>query len=138
MGFELFIQCFQDGESAGIARADLRDAFGDYLYENKPDFWQLRYDATNSCDVYLTAEDADIGKVQGFCVNRPCADERLWDALASILTLGNVVLYFPGGQAPLVGSSGVKEHLPPDMVEALGEPVIVPSGTEIRAFVREA
>ena len=137
MGFELFIQCFQHGEPANIPRQSLRTAFGAHLTETATNRWQLHYDKANWCDIYLTVKGPDPNTVQGFCVDRPCADERLWDALASILTLGNVVLYFPGGQAPIVGSSGVKEHLPPDMVRALGDPVILTSGKEIQTCVRE-
>jgi len=71
-------------------------------------------------------------------VHRPCGDHRLWDSLASILALGDVVLFFPGAQALLVAHSGVAQHLPPDMFEAFGQPVVVTSGNEILHAIQAA
>ena len=71
-------------------------------------------------------------------ISRPCADIRLWNALAEILRLGNAVLFFPGGQHPLIAAPSVKQHLPPDMIEALGEPLIISTGAEILKQVRAA
>ena len=138
MSFDVYVQSFQNGELEGIPRERVRVAFGAYLTETEPDFWQLRYDEANSCDVSLTVHATEPSVVRGFTVHGPCADQRLWDALASILTLGDIVLYFPGGRAPLVARSSVTEQLPPDMVEALGQPVVVTSGREIQHEIHAA
>jgi hypothetical protein len=105
-------------------------AFGPFLLETAPDYWQLRYDDANTCDMDLTPHGIGQSMVQGLTVHRPCADLRLWDALASILTLGNTVLFFPGDRPPLAARRSVTEHLPSDMVEALDQPVVVTSGSE--------
>jgi hypothetical protein len=136
MSFEVFVQCFQNGEFAGIPRQCVRDAFGTHLTETAWDFWQLHYDETNSCDLHLTTPASDPSMVQGFTVHRPCADLQLWNALASVLALGDVVLYSPGGRAPLVARAGVAKQLPLRMVQALGEPVVVASGRDIQREVR--
>ena len=138
MGFDVFVQIFQNREFAGIPRQCVRDAFGAHLSEPEPNFWQLRYDDANSCDLYLTAHDSDASLVRGVTVSRPCGDQRLWDALASILALGDVVLYCPAGRAPLVAHTSVTQHLPPDMVKALGQPVVVTSGREIQHEIQAA
>ena len=138
MSFDVFVQTFRNGEFHGISRQRVRDAFGLYLTEPEPNFWQLRYDDANSCDLYLNAHDSDASLVHGFTVNRPCGDHRLWDSLAFILTLSEVVIYFPGGRAPLVAHSGVAQHLPPNMVEALGQPIVVASGREILHEIQTA
>jgi hypothetical protein len=132
VSFDVYVQSFQHGEFAGITRQRIRTAFGLHLTEAEPDFWQLRYDEANSCDLHLTADDVDPTMVRGFTIHRPCADLRLWDALASVLSSGDVVLYFPGARAPLVARASVGQHLPPDMIEALGHPVVVTSGSEIQ------
>ena len=137
MSFDVYLQSFHRGEFAGIPRQRVRDVFGEHLTETESDYWQLRYDDAKSCDLDLTAHD-DPSMVRGFTVHGPCADQRLWDALASILALGDIVLYFPGGRAPLVARSTVTEHLPPDMVESLGQPVVVTSGREIQQEIHAA
>ena len=127
----MYMQVLDEGESAGIPHDSVRDAFGAaFVAESGPERWKVFYDAQNSCDVYLSL-DAGAGMVQGLSINRPCADLRLWDALASVLALGNVVLYFPGCKAPLIANFNARQHLPLDMIEALGEPIIAASGAEI-------
>jgi len=76
--------------------------------------------ASCQCELDLTPHATDPGM------------QRLWDALASVLALGDVVLYFPGGRPRLVARGSVTQHLPPSMVEALGQPVVVTTGREIQ------
>jgi len=57
MSFDVYLQAFHRGEFAGIARQRVREVFGARLTETEPDFWQLRYDDSNSCDLYLTTHD---------------------------------------------------------------------------------
>jgi hypothetical protein len=131
MSFDIYVQSYQNGASCGIPRQRVREVFGPHLSEVQPNHWKLRYDHANSCDIDLKSDEADGTKVSDFSVHRPCGDERLWDALASVLTIGNLVLYFPGGR-PFVGRSSVIEHLPSDLIEALGQPLVVTSGGEIQ------
>jgi hypothetical protein len=69
--------------------------------------------------------------IDGFTVNRPCRDRRLWRALFQVMRMGPVVLYYPGGRSPLVALESATQMLPPDMVDALGQPRVVRSGEEI-------
>jgi len=138
MSFDVYLQSFHNGELAGIPRQCVRDAFGPHVTETGPDDWQLRYDDANSSALDLMGHDTDATMILGFTVYRPCSDQRLWDALASILASGDVVLFFPGGRAPLVARSSVVHHLPASMIEALGQPVVVTSGREIRREIHAA
>jgi hypothetical protein len=128
MSSEVYIQCFEHGKPAGMSRKPIRDAFGDFLRESEPNQWTLDYGGKNSCTVLLQLIGGDIHHLT---VERPCADKRLWDSLASILKLGNMVFYFPGDAPPLVANDSVIEHLPPDMIKALGEPVVIRNGKDI-------
>jgi hypothetical protein len=131
VSFDVYLQVFDKGEPAWISRDRVREAFGAAIVsEPELDRWKVQYDAQNSCDVYLNL-DAGAGMLQGLSINRPCGDMRLWHALASILKLGNVVLYFPDCKAPLIANLNGRRHLPLDMIEALGEPIIAGSGAEI-------
>jgi hypothetical protein len=131
MSLDVYLQVFDKGEATGIPRDSVRDAVGAvFVTETASGSWRVQYDAENSCDVYLNV-DAGAGMLQGLSINRPCGDMRLWQALATILRLGNVVLYFPGCKAPLIANLNARQHLPLDMIEALGEPMILTSGAEI-------
>jgi hypothetical protein len=136
MSFEIYIQCFKDGEeSAGLSRKKIRAAFGPFVTETEPGFWQLKYDPSNSCEVLLAAKGQ---MVTGFTVLRPCEDARLWESLIEILKLGNVVLYFPGEGCPLVADESVIPHLPADMVETLGRPKCIKHGAEIQQAIKDS
>jgi hypothetical protein len=131
MSFELFLQCFDRGEPAGIPRVAIRSCFPIREADSELNRWSVRYDDTNSCEVYVDALSSDPDLVAGLMISRPCGDVRLWNALLAIMRLGRVTLYFPGGDEPLIASPETVPHLPPSMVEALGEPRVVTSGQEI-------
>jgi hypothetical protein len=136
VSFDVYLQAFHHGKSAGIPRRGVREAFGAHVQEAGPNFWRIRYDDLNSCEVDLAFHQGDSAAIESLAVHRPCGDQRLWDSLAVVLALGNVVLFFPGCRAPLIGSSEVVTHLPADMIEALGEPCLVKDGSEVLNEVR--
>jgi hypothetical protein len=132
MSFEVYLQSFNYGDFAGLPRQSVRAAFGAYLTETDLNYWRVHYDEENWCTVGLSADAAHPEFVHGLAVHRPCADRRLWDALAAILGLGNNVLYFPDCRAPLVARTSAIDHLPSDLIEALGRPVVVLTGEQIQ------
>jgi hypothetical protein len=131
MSFEIFVQCFKDGQSDVVSCQQVRDAFSPFLTECDLFDWHLSYSKEDCCDVSLTFDDKDKTLLRGFIVFRPCADERFWDAIASILKLGNLVLFMPADCPPFIGDSTVARHLPPDMLEGMGQPKCVTTGKEI-------
>lgn len=133
MSFDLFAQFYEHGAPAAITVDAVRAAFGSYVATSDATHWRLEYDTENRSYIDLSPHPSDHSAITGFTVNRPCGDLRLWDGLAAVLCLGNAVLYFPGGRNPLVGSTDAVPHLPPDMIEALGSPVVVTTGQAILA-----
>ena len=138
MGFEAFIQSFTNGELSGIPIQKVRDAFEPFVKETGPADWRLQYGENDYSDVALSLVPTDHNLIFGFTVDRPCGNDRLWDALASILQLGNLVIYFPSTCPPLVANSTVAGHLPSSMIEAMGEPKCVGTGKEILKELKTA
>lgn len=138
MGYEAFVYVFKEGKAAGISRQQVRDAFGSFLTDGGVFDWHLHYGEADNCDVMLDVDDNDKTVLRGFTVHRPCGDLRFWDAMAAILRLGNIVLFFPDNRPPLVAHRGVVRHLPADMVESLGEPKPVVTGKEILDILHAA
>lgn len=130
MSFDVYLQDFRSGEPAGIPRDLVRQAFGTVLSEVGADHWTLSFGPTSSCDLYLSALGNDPRYVHNITVERPCRDLRLWDGLAYLLAVEGSVLYFPDAAAPLA-SSAVVGHLPSDMLDALGQPILVKTGHDI-------
>jgi hypothetical protein len=121
VSFDLFLECFHNGKSSGIAEDDIRAAFGPALRDD-PEFecWLVGYTAERSdcVMVYYSRDPEDETRVTGLLINRPLADPRLWQSLYQIMLLGNVALLFPGQEHPLVASASVIEHLPKKMQRA--------------------
>ncbi|HQL75301.1 MAG TPA: hypothetical protein PLD58_19125 [Phycisphaerae bacterium] len=140
MGFDLFVSCFSRGEPAGIPRQHWLDAFAGFISDEDSDVWHVEYDQANSCDIHVTPDPNERdsirpGTIASAMIERPCEDQRLWDALSSVMRLGNVVLYYPGSQA-LVACASVAEHLPEGMADALGGVVCIASGEDIVRYIR--
>ncbi|MGB7539993.1 MAG: hypothetical protein WBM17_15740 [Anaerolineales bacterium] len=135
MSFDIFVQCFRNGEPAGLPWQALLLLFPVQAAESTPEFWRIRYDDRNSCDIHLSTLPKNEAFIESLCVHRPCGDKRLWRALFTILRMGNVVLYFPGNSPPLVADAAATAHLPPGMIESLGRPVCIHSAREIRSVV---
>jgi hypothetical protein len=136
MGFELYLQLFAETEELGLPRAEIRGFFPVDKTTSEADYWRLRYDDRNKCDIGVTPLPGDSTRLAGLYVDRPCRDIRLWNSLFALLKMGSVVLFFPGG--PLILAEGIAaSRLPEGMAESLGAPVYVDSGESIRRIVEE-
>jgi hypothetical protein len=135
VSFEVYLQCFERGEPAGIDRDFVRSLFPVIEDDSEPDYWSVRYDSVKAFHVSVGSMETNPSKVTSLGVMRPITDMRLWDALLQILRSGNVVLYWPGCSSPLVASEPTTAHLPSDMVETLGKPIVVKTSREIREAI---
>ncbi|MBX6316623.1 MAG: hypothetical protein IRY99_27470 [Isosphaeraceae bacterium] len=59
MSFEVYLQCFEAGEPAGVPRATIRALFPVINADSEPDYWRVRYDDLNSCDIAVTPLPSD-------------------------------------------------------------------------------
>jgi hypothetical protein len=80
----------------------------------------------------------DPSLIQGFSVDRPGADIRMWDTLAAILASGPFAFVFAREHPPLIGNPDVTQHLPADMIASMGQPKVVRSGQEILDEIQKA
>nr|CAS02511.1 putative integron gene cassette protein [uncultured bacterium] len=134
MSFDLYVQAFEDGKPAGIPHAFVRQVFDSYLTEVEADFWTLTFSENEACSVFPTIHDDSTDLVHGLSIGNPCDNPVLWQCLASLLSFGNTVLYFPGGPGPLALDALVASHMP----KSLGSPIIVSNGQDIQQIVLAA
>jgi hypothetical protein len=137
MGFEVYVQCFGESEWTGISRVAVRSLFPVIEEESEPDYWRIRYDDKNSCDIGVTAVASNKEMLKSLFVDRPCGDLRLWEALISVLRMGSVVIFWPGGP-PVVSDDGVGSNLPKDMTDAIGPARSVCSAEDLLRLLRES
>ncbi len=77
--------------------------------------------------------------IRSFGVNRPPANLVFWDLILQVLRDTPSVIYWPGyGTVACVANPAVIREMPPDMVEALGYPLVVSRGNEILAAIERS
>ena len=98
MGFELYLQGFGKTEGLGLSRKAIRGLFPVDEASSEPDYWRLRYDGLNSCDIGVNPLGTDATKLASLYVDRLGRDLRQWDPLFAILNMGGGVLFFLEGR----------------------------------------
>ncbi|HKN18077.1 MAG TPA: hypothetical protein VJX47_14095 [Candidatus Sulfotelmatobacter sp.] len=137
MGFEVYLDCFENGKPSSIRKSFVRTLFPIVDEESKPDFWSVKYDAENRCKIGVRPAGAGTELVSGIYVERPCGDLLLWEGLFRLMQSGNIVLYFPGCPRPLIANPAAASHLPTEMVQALGSPRCLESSEQLRKAVAQ-
>lgn len=141
MSFEVYLQCFAGERSAGgrpgISRSAVRALFPVVEKSSEPDYWSVHYDPANSCDISVTPAQSNDELITALCVHRPCGDVRFWKSVLTILRMGPVMLYWPGG-GPLIANELAADEIPQELVEWLGHAKCVQSAEEIMGAIRES
>ena len=136
MSFDVYLQSFVQHEPSGVPRASIQDVFEPFIVDDtEGNDLELKYDEANSCSLHLTPLVGSCDSIHAISIHRPCGDSRLWESVIRIMELGNVVFYFPGDSPPLVSNQSVGLHLPPDMIETLGQPACVESHEQLLKYV---
>jgi hypothetical protein len=135
VSLDLVVSCFRDGELHPEPTALLRAPFQSLVLHTEPRCLVLGLPGGQESLLFI---DTTADAVNGFTLNRPVDDPALWQALFSALQHSGCVLVVPGGVPPLVGRADTAPHLPADMVEALGPPVVLPDALAIRGWIERA
>lgn len=141
MSFEAYLACFQDGEEGYFPTTVVDEAFAPFVTGRDPEFslWTVTYNDAPSIldqtDLYLNRDPEDASRCSGVTLARPSGNPHLFDSLLKILKTTNSTVYSGGECPPMVGRIETIAHLPPEMIETLGSPVVVSSGGEIRGWL---
>lgn len=133
MSFDLYIQCFRNGETASFPRQWLYEAFGAYASERiELNVMVLSYPDGGGGDLYPDKGD----DVHSFSINRP-RGELMFDDLFALMRRAGLALYWPSLEPSLtVTDACVIAGLPKDMVELVGPATIASSGADIIAAIK--
>lgn len=137
MSFDLYLECFGEARTRGLPSAATRSLFPVIDAESQPNLWRVRYDAANSCLISLSPSESRPDNWTFLSVERLCGDLRLWEALFSILQMGPVLAYWPGG-SPVVASQHLAASVSDPFIEGLGPAVTVTSASEFLRAVQNS
>jgi hypothetical protein len=128
VSIEYYVEGFHLGSPAGLDESRVLECFEPQTREPVDGMYRLEYDASNICYMSLTEER---GEVVSICIYSPCAHEQFDRDLSRLIAAGPYVLFAPDGNAPIVGRVAMRSQIPPDMVEELGEPVVIDGAATI-------
>jgi hypothetical protein len=134
MSFDLYFGGCKDGQKASFPRERLDRHFGAYVSHRAPQCLTLDFGDEGTSYLYCSDEEY----IDFFSINRPASAICLFEAILDLLRSESLVLFMPGQCPPLVGSAATVSHVPADMVEANGSPVVVTSAAEIVQCIRQA
>jgi len=126
MSYDLWISRFEDGEVVPFPRQWVLDEFGPYVLEAGEGFLNLRFPGGGEPCLYL----GDGAEVDSLRINWPYGSPELESGILRLLRRSTMVIYGP--DTPIVvGRGDTRSHLPGDMVETLGEPIVVGEGSSV-------
>jgi hypothetical protein len=60
MSFNLYLQCFDSGEPAGIRRAAVQGLFPVVEDKSEAEYWLVRYDDSHICHIWAMSPMTDV------------------------------------------------------------------------------
>lgn len=134
MSFVVYVQFFHDREPWGVPRKVIRAIFSEVLREIDKDHWQLEYGQGEWCELLLSPITESPDYIHHIAVKRPCQDSHLWEAVFHLLKMENGLFYFPGSGS-CITSLSVVEHIPSEILEVLGNPVVIQKASDLVQYV---
>lgn len=129
MSFDIYVQCFRDGELVPYDRAIFDEIFGPWVFAREADFVEVGFADGSGGQIYVD----DTPEIDSITVNRG-GGEAFTAALFELMKRTGSVLYWPGGGC-LVTDPSFVNCLPQDWVEHLGTPIVISQPSEIRARI---
>jgi len=134
LSFDLYFGGCKEGHKASFPRERLERYFGPYISHREPKCLTLNSGNEETSYLYCSEEEY----IDFFSINRPAGTLVLFQAIFDLLRFESWVLFVPGQCPPLVGSAATVPHVPPDMIDANGPPLVVASAAEIVKWIQQA
>ncbi|MFT6921810.1 MAG: hypothetical protein ACJA1C_000807 [Crocinitomicaceae bacterium] len=90
MSVSIYCPAHIQGDNQQIEVAEIMNHLEPFVENKTPDGFDVVYDELNSSHVYIDTIDKTCSN---FSINRPCGDERLYQAIYNCMQLGNVICY---------------------------------------------
>jgi hypothetical protein len=106
----------------------MKQSFGPYLRGTSGHDWTVEYPDGGRGEIYCGGEEGE--QIDGFMVSRPPIHPVFWKNLFNLMKATSGCVYWPGGGC-VIADPSVRAHVDPELIEALGEPRLVTTPTEM-------
>jgi hypothetical protein len=134
MGFDVFVERFQNGEPAVVTDPRVWDLLREA--------WEAPPDHHDYSRVRRGAGEADLYAVQvgepidSLMFSRQAGGAEIFDLIVDVARAGDMVIYAPGFP-PCVVSEEQRSQLPEELTDSMGQPTVVANGAELLAIIEE-
>ncbi|GAA2551593.1 hypothetical protein GCM10010435_22220 [Winogradskya consettensis] len=131
MGFEMFVQGFENGDAADLDSSVFHAVWGPYVDRNEPEFgfWRIRADDGGEADIYAGTLDKAF---TGFMITH-FSSGRVLDLLVEFIVAADAVV-MPVGCPTLLAHADQQRHLPEEIRAGA---VVVREGTDVERVLAE-
>ena len=136
MSFDIFVQHFQNGETATFERKIAEDIFGPYAIQRDKNggIMRIKYPDGGGADVYGDKQE----QIDHLGFDRFGGD-AFFDALLQFANRIQGVIYWPGeGRCSAVTDPSIVAHLPAEFIEGCGQPVLVRDRKDLTDAIRQS
>lgn len=134
MGFIAFLTCWRDGKEATFDLSVLEEVFRGHILQREPSSITVKF--PDGEEARLDWDRSD--RIHTLTIARPGGAELFEKLVVLARWTGSGVYWVGDGRCLAVPCEGVLNHLPPDMVHALGPPIVVASGTALLQAIEES
>ena len=130
MSFDIFLQCYRNGETVTFKRELVEELFGPSSGNFDPHFMRSNFSDLDGGDIYLEGEDN-----QGLMFNH-CGGDRFFQAMWELADRTQSIIFWPDRPPGLaITTPETLKHLPPDLLDGFRPAKIVRSGKELSGYI---
>lgn len=127
MSFDIFVQCFRNGECATFKGAIFEEIFGCYAVSREHKFMRVRFPDGSGADCYV-----DDGDDWDSVMFNHCGGDVFFDSLYRLADRIKGIVYWADlPPCCAVTDAATLSHVPADFLEGCGPAVVAKSGGEI-------
>ncbi|WP_317055911.1 hypothetical protein [Roseovarius rhodophyticola] len=127
MSISIIILGYWNQKEGGMPTSEVLELFG--KSPNNDLEGVLAHDEKTYCEYSITQENNAATVIS---IDRPYGHHSLYELLFELLKRGPYMLFSPEGRiVPVVARSDMPEHLPENVIEAFGIPVVVTDGASL-------
>ncbi len=113
MSYTIYFQAYENGGDGKINVQNIIECFEPYIIKKDEFGFRVKYDELNTSFIYINIENHFC---DGFSVNRPCVDEKLYKSIFRVMKLGNFVSLAPSDDEYYIFDPLTIKHMPSNMI----------------------
>jgi len=138
MSSQVHLMSFHKGDPSPFPLSLVGQSFSPYCGDERDGYWLLEYPDGWSGEISASSkrEQIDGFQIDGIVVYRPPVSPEFWKSLFDLMMAASGCIFWPSGGC-VIADPSVRGRLPEELVEALGEPIVVTTSGQFLEYIRK-